>query len=127
MKELALLIFSRIFKGIMKYVMETINMQCGGDIYQFPYDNIKLVFKNHFRSTRKKDRSSQILVISSPSITIINHEIGSMLQDFKSEMFHKFFIRMETMQIKIKQQEEKMALAIICPRCTKRHPRNEFH
>lgn len=48
-----------------------------------------------------------------------------MLEDFKREMLHTFSLQMDTMKIKRKQEEEERALAIFCPRCTKRHPRNE--
>jgi hypothetical protein len=34
-------------------------------------------------------------------------------------------MKMGTMQIKKKQEEEEKKLAIFCPKCTKRHPRNE--
>ena len=74
----------------MEDVMETLNMLSAGDIYQFPYDDIKTIFKNHSRSARKKCRSSQSLVSSSPSTSTIKHEIKSMLEDFKSEMLHTF-------------------------------------
>ena len=80
--------------------MKTLKILSGGDIYQCPYDDIKIVFMNHSRVARNKGRSSQILVSSSPPTTTIKHEIGSMLEDFKSEMFHTLTLQMDTMQIK---------------------------
>ena len=80
--------------------METLHMLSGGYIYQFPYDDIKTVFKNYYRATKKKGRFSQSLANSSPSKTTIKHEIGSMLEVFKSENFHTFAMKMDTMQIK---------------------------
>eukprot|EP00253_Pinus_taeda_P002111 PITA_02111 len=35
-------------------------------------------------------------------------------------------MQMDTLHIKRKEQEAERALAIFCPRCTRRHPRNEF-
>ena len=40
--------------GIKEDVMETLNMLSRGDIYQLSYDDIKNVFKNHFRVVRKR-------------------------------------------------------------------------
>jgi len=114
-----------ILQGIVEDIMETLNMLSKGDIYQFPYDDIKIVFNNYSMDLRNKGRSTQSLVISSPYTTSIKHEIGNMLEDFKSEMLHTFALQMDTMQIKWKQEEAERALAIFCPRCTKRHPRTE--
>ena len=75
--------------------METLNILSGGDIYQLPYDDIKIIFKNHSSPARKKGRSSQILFNSSPSTTTIKHEIGSMLEDFKREMMRTFSLQMD--------------------------------
>jgi len=77
--------------------METLNMLSGGDIYQFPYDDIKILFINHCRDARKKGRASQILVSSSLSTTTIKH--------FMREMLHTFSLQMDSMQIKRKQEE----------------------
>ena len=80
---------------------------------------------NHSSATRKKGRSSQGLVSLSPSASDIKHEIGSMLVDLKSERLHKFSLQMDIIHIKMKQEEEERALAIVFPKFTKRHPRNE--
>lgn len=56
--------------------METLNMLYGGDIYQFHYDGIKIILRNHYsRVVRKKGRSSQSLVSTSTSTTTIKHEM----------------------------------------------------
>lgn len=49
-----------------------------------------------------------------------------MLDNFKSEMLHTFALQMDTMKIKRNQEEAERELAILWPRYTKRHPRNEF-
>jgi len=72
-----------LLRGIKEDILETLNMLSRGDIYQLSYDDIKIVFKNHSRATRKKGRASQGLVSSSPSTTSIKNEIGNMLEDFK--------------------------------------------
>jgi len=60
-------------------------------------DDIKIVFKNHSRVATKKGRVSQALASSSSSNTSIENEIGNMLEDFKSEMFHTLALQMESM------------------------------
>lgn len=84
-----------------------------------------MVFKNHLREARKKGRGSQPVASSSSSNTSIKCESGNMLEYFKSEMMQTLSLKMDTMQIKRKQEKEERALAIFCPRCTRRHPRNE--
>ena len=42
--------------------METLNLLSNGDIYKLDYDDIKIIFKNHSRSSRKKGRSSRGLI-----------------------------------------------------------------
>jgi len=75
--------------GIMEDVMENINMLFGGDIYQLTYDYIKSVIKNYSRALRKKGRSSQSLVSSSPSTTSIKHEIGNVAHFFPTNGYYE--------------------------------------
>lgn len=91
-----------ILSGIREDLLETLNLLSGGDIYQLPYDDIKIVFNNHSRAARKKGRVSQAVASSSSSNTSIKSEIWNMLEDFKSEMFHTLSPQMNTMQIKRK-------------------------
>lgn len=100
-------------------------MIAGGDIYQLPYEDIKTVFRNHSRETKKNGRGSQTMASKSSSNSSIKGEIGSMLEDFKIDMMQTLALQLDTMNIKRKQEEAERALAIFCLRCTKRHPRNE--
>lgn len=77
-----------LLRGNREDIMKTLNMMFGGGIYQLPYDDMKTVFKNHSRAARKKGRASHALASSSSSNTSIKSEIGNMLEEFKSEMFH---------------------------------------
>jgi len=43
-----------LLRGIREDLLEARNLLLGGDIYQLPYDDIKIVFKNHSRESRKK-------------------------------------------------------------------------
>jgi len=114
-----------LLRGIGQDILETQNMLFGGDIYQLPYNNIKIVFRNHSRVARNKGRASQYFASSSSSTTSIENEVRNMLGEFKSEMLQTFAMQMDTMQIKREKEEAKRALAIFCPKCTRTHPRNE--
>lgn len=114
-----------LLRGVRKDLLDTLHLLVGGYIYQLPYEDIKTVFRNHSRATRKKGRGSQPMVSTSSSNSSIKGEIGNMLEDFKSEMPQTLALQMDTMHIKRKQEETERALAIFCPRCTRRHPRNE--
>lgn len=86
-----------LLRGIEEYLLETLNLLLIGDIYQLPYDDIKIVFKNHSRVARNKGRDSQALASSSSFNTSIKSEIGNMLEEFKSEMSHALALQMDTM------------------------------
>ena len=62
---------------------------------------------------------------TSSSNSSIKGEIGNILEDFKSEMLQTLALQLDTMNIRRKQEEVERALAIFCPRCTRRHPRDE--
>ena len=114
-----------LIRGISEEMIETLNILSGGDIYQQPYEIIKNFLWNHSREFRKKGRASQSTSNTPSSSTFIKHEIGNMLEDLKSDMLHKFSLKMDTIQVKRRREEAKRALAIFFPRCTRKHPRNE--
>lgn len=104
--------------GMREDILETLNMLLGGEIYQLSDDDIKTIFKNHSRASRKKGRASQYLANSSFSNTSIKSEIMNMLKEFKSEMVHTLSLQVDTMQINRKQEEAERALVVFCPRFT---------
>ena len=113
--------------GIIEEMIETLNMLSEGYIYQKPYETTKTVFWNHSKAFRKKGRASQSTSNTPSSSTFIKHEIGNMLEDFKSDMLHTFALQMEKMQVKMKQEEAERALGIFCPRCARKHPEMNVH
>jgi hypothetical protein len=114
-----------LLRGIPEDLLDTLHLLAGGDIYQLPYEDIKTVFRNHSRAARKRGRGSQPIASTSSSSSSLKGELGNMLEDFKSEMLQTLAMQMDTLHIKRKQEEAERALAIFCPRCTRRHPRNE--
>lgn len=49
-----------------------------------------------------------------------------MLEDMKNEIHHSLAMQMDTMQLKMKREEAKKGLAIIFPKCRKKHENNEY-
>ena len=114
-----------LLRGVREDILDTLHMLAGGDIYQLPYEDIKIVFRNHSRASRNKGRSSQPMASTSSSNSSIKGEIGNTLEDFKSEILQTLALQLDTMNIRRKQEEAERSLAIFCPRCTRKHPRNE--
>ena len=52
-------------------------------------------------------------------------EFANQIEDFKSDMRQFLAMQLDTLRIQKKQEEAKRALVIFCPRCLKKHPRNE--
>ena len=75
-----------LLRGVREHLLDTLNLLGGGNIYQLPYEDIMTVFRNHSWAARKKGRGSQPMVSPSSSNSSIKGEIGSMLEDFKSDM-----------------------------------------
>ena len=75
-----------LLRGIHEDLLDTLHLLARGDIYQLSYENIKTIFRNHYRAARKKVRGSQPIASTSSSNSSIKGEIGNMLEDFKSEM-----------------------------------------
>jgi len=75
-----------LLKGIQEDLLDTLHLLAEGDIYELSYEDIKIVSRNHSRATRKKGRGSQPIANTSSSDSSIKGEIGTMLEDFKSEM-----------------------------------------
>ena len=114
-----------LLRGVREDLLDSLHLLAGGDIYQLPYEDINIVFRNHSSAARKKGRGSQPMASTSSSNSYIKGEIGNMLEDFKSEMLKTLALKLDTLNIKRKQEEAEIALAIFYPRCTRRHTRNE--
>lgn len=61
-----------LIRGVPEDLLDTLNLLAGGDIYQLPYEDIKTVFRNHSRATRKRGRGNHLsLVPLSPSMSLL--------------------------------------------------------
>ena len=59
------------------------------------------------------------------SSTLSKNKFSNQMEDFKSEMRQFLAMQLDTLQIQRKQEEAKRDLDIFCPRCTRKHPRDE--
>jgi hypothetical protein len=92
-----------LHKGVKEDVMGKLNLLSNGDIYQMDYDDIKQIFKNHFKSSRKKGRNGKGMVSQSSNPAIhIKNELGGLLEYMKTNILHSLAMEMDTLQIKKK-------------------------
>jgi len=110
-----------LLRGVPEDLLDTLNLLAGGDIYQLPYGDIKTVFRNHSRAARKRGRGNPL----SASTTFSKHDFANQMEDLKSEMRQTIAMQLDTFRIQQKKEEAERALAIFCPRCTRKHPKNE--
>ena len=110
-----------LLRGVLEDLLDTLHMLAGGDICQLPYEDIKIVFRNHSRATRKRGRGNPL----SASTTFSKHEFANQMEDLKSEMRQTISMQLDTFRIQQKKEEVERALAIFCPKCRRKHPKNE--
>ena len=89
-----------LLREVREDILDTVHMIAGGDVYQLPYEDIRIVFRSYSRSSRKKGRGSQPMTSTSSSNLSIKGEIGNMLEDFKSDMMQTLALQLDTMNIK---------------------------
>ena len=81
-----------LLRGIPEDLLDTLHLLVGGDIYQLPYDDIKVVFRNHSREAQKKGRGNPLLA----STTFSKHEFSNQMKDLKSEMRQTISMQLDT-------------------------------
>jgi len=62
--------------------------------------------------------------ITSGSVT--RAKIGNLLENFKTNILGTLTTQLDVLQVKHKQAEVEQSLAIICPRCRRKHGSREF-
>eukprot|EP00253_Pinus_taeda_P022572 PITA_22572 len=78
-------------------------------------------YREYCREARKRGRGNPL----SASTTFSKHEFTNQMEDLKSEMRQTIPMQLDTFRIQQKKEEAERALAIFCPRCTRKHPKNE--
>jgi hypothetical protein len=53
---------------------------------------------------------------------VTREELGNLLENFKTDILGNLSSKLDTLNIKRKQEEENAILSIFCPRCRKKHP-----
>ena len=79
------------------------------------------MFRNHSRAAQKRGRGNPL----SASATFSKHDFANQMEDLKSEMRQTIAMQLDTFRIQQKKEEVEKALAIFCPKCTRKHPKNE--
>ena len=69
-----------LLRGVPEDLLYTLRMLAKEDIYQLPYEDIKVVFRNHSREARKRGRGNPL----SASTTFSKHEFPNQMEDLKS-------------------------------------------
>lgn len=96
-----------LLRGILEDLLDTLHLLAGGDIYQLPYEDIKVIFRNNSRVARKRGRGTQPIANTSSSSSSIKSELGHMLEDFKSEMPQMLAVQMDTLHTKRKKEKQR--------------------
>jgi len=86
-----------LLRGVPKYLLDTLHFMAGGYIYQLPYDDIKTVFRNHSRATRKRGRGSQLLASTPLSSSFLKKKFANKMEDFKSDTRQTISMKMDTL------------------------------
>ena len=113
---------------VRKEYMNTLNLLANGDISQLKYEEIKNIFKNYSRSSSKKGKSTRRpnpKIVKPTTLDIFQFELGTMLEDMKTDILHSLVMPRDIMQLEMEKEEVKKYLAIFCLRCRKSHEKNE--
>ena len=102
-----------------------------GDISHKNFAQIDEMCKNYSRSRGKVmknfwdpfSRNIRGNVPSSGGITRV--EIGNLLENFKTDILGAMGFQLDSLQAKKRQDEERVAMSIFCPRCRTKHPQRE--
>ena len=81
-----------LLRGVPEDLLDTLHMLAGGDIYQLPYEDIKIVFRNHSRAAQKRGGGNLL----SAGIPFSKHEFANQLEDLKSEVRQTIAMQLDT-------------------------------
>jgi hypothetical protein len=115
-------------KGVRDDFIEVLNLMIFEDVYQNPFADIVEYCKRYSCSQSKigkiiRDPTNIIVKPTSGGVTRI--EMGNILEKFKTYILNIISSQLDTMKIKIKQEEENVALAIFFHQCRRKHPEKE--
>lgn len=80
---------------------------------------IKKIFKNHSKATDKdkSDKYPSLLTYSkNPTPTLSSFELPTMFEDMNTNILHSLAMQIDTMQLKMKRDENRKYLVIFYPR-----------
>jgi hypothetical protein len=108
--------------------MDTLNLIAHGDISQLTYQEINKTFNKSLRYSSKKGKSIRNQtpqLVKSTTLVISRSELGTMLEDMKIEILNSLAMKMDTVKLKMRREEDEKALVVLCPKFKKKHEKNE--
>jgi hypothetical protein len=115
-------------RSLEEYI-DTLNLMAAGDIYQKNFETICELCRTYSRSRGKATKSGRESVNrntkTSTSGGVTRVELGSLLENFKTDLLGTIGSQLDTLKIRKKQEEENHVLSIFCSKCRKRHPLRE--
>jgi len=113
-------------KGIRDEYIDILNVIGKGDISNFPFNKIAELCQKYSRGRSKIGRrniSSKALKSAVGGVT--SAEIGSLLENFKTNILRTFRTQVDVFKANKKKEERVQILAIFYPKCSKKHPLRE--
>ena len=118
-----------LLKAIRDERIDILNMMGKGDISQLPLSDIAelCIHLSRGKSKTQKGPRDPSLLRANKSATgsVSRAEIGSMLDEFKTDILGNLSEQLDTLKIHNKQKAETEALAIFCSKCRKKHALRE--
>ena len=110
-------------KSIRDEYLDILNVMGKGDISNLPFDEIVELCHKYSRGRSKAGRrevSSKAAKSAAGGIT--RAEIGSRLENFKTNLLSTLGTQVDVLKANKKKEEQEQALAIFCSKCKKKHP-----
>ena len=113
-------------KGVRDEYLDILNVMGKGDISNLPFEEIAELCQKYSRGrskTGKRETSSKVAESAAGGIT--RAEIGSLLENFKTDLLSTLGTQVDVLKENKKKEEQEQALAIFCSKCRKKHPLRE--
>ena len=112
--------------GVRDEYLDSLNVMGKGDISNIPFEEIAELCQKYSRGRSKigkREASSKAAKSAAGGIT--RAEIGSLLENFKTDLLSTLGTQVDVLKANKKKEEQEQALAIFCSKCRKKHPLRE--
>eukprot|EP00253_Pinus_taeda_P010783 PITA_10783 len=113
-------------KGVRDEYLDTLNVMGKGDISNLPLEEIVELCQKYSRGRSKigkREASSKVAKSGAGGIT--RAEIGSLLENFSTDLLSTLGTQVDVLKENKKKEEQEKDLAIFCSKCIKKHPLRE--